>query len=452
MRKNLLLIAALLFTITRGFAQVTVDEIKEDYKKNPQRAIGEYINKAVVTMRVKVNSVVRTSSTNKIWDNIVFVDCKDRHASFSVSVYDVNYEEALKLNACDSILVQGTLSGRGTDANSTNWDGKDVLLRKSKILQVISSDGKQIDEAKEKYDCPDCTTDLKKFHDYVVEGVANHLRAHKEYIDKPLTITMTVKEFRKASVGRDDAGFIGYAYDGPYRNKITVIGMDAKEQNKISIGDEIMVKGNLIAPKINMSEEEQHTTAWLKGTKLVSTHTGHTRHCMRNVSVKKDGVNTTKMVNCPCILKQEPCNCYITDMGASVCIGKKHLAYTVVAVSNVDSMHVLTFPTDTIEEYFYQSGKMGAYQYLIIHRNGVVGFKEIQYDLDGAITKQWQPGVSPMPNVARLARGDENPAIKTMKSYFYTGYTMKEELYIDDKWVLPENTVDDFTAPIIEKQ
>ena len=451
MRKNLLLIAVILFTFTRGFAQVTVDEIKEDYKKNPQRAISEYINKAVVTMRVKVNGVMRTSSINKLYDNIVFVDCKDRRSSFSVSAWDVNLEDALKLNAGDSIVVQGTLSGRGEAANSTNWDGKDVLLRKAKILQVIGADSKLIDDAKYKYDCPDCTTDLKKFHDYVVEIVANHIRAQKEYIDKPLTITITVKEFRKASVGRNDAGFVGYAYDGPYRNKITVVGMDPKDQNKINIGDEIVVKGNLIAPMVGMSEEEMHSNAWLKCMKLVSTHTGHTKHCMRSVSEKRDGVNTSKTVNCPCILKQEPCNCYITENGASVCVGKKHLVYTVVAVSNVDSMHVLTFPTDTIEEYFYQAGKMGAYQYLIIHRNGAVGFKEIQYDLDGAITKQWQPGVSPMPNVARLARGDENPGIKTMKSYFYTGYTMKEDLYIDDKWVRPESIVDDFTAPIVEK-
>jgi len=34
------------------------------------------------------------------------------------------------------------LSGRGEKINSKNWDGKDILLRKAKIIKIISSDEK----------------------------------------------------------------------------------------------------------------------------------------------------------------------------------------------------------------------------------------------------------------------------------------------------------------------
>jgi len=242
--KKTILPFVLSFCFFNCFSQVTIEQIKEDYKKNPARAVTTYINKAVVTLKAHVLGIYVSKSTNPLWDKKVSIICSD-DVHNGITIQDLSYADVIKLNNNDSIVVKGVFSGRGTD--SKQWDGNDVLIKNAQLIQIINSDENFKKQITDMYGCDKCVTDLKIYYDYVIEDIMNSIRSQKKYIGKSIDIFVTITEFYKPNIRNyiHNGGVGGAIADGGHKNKIVFYGFTPAQLNKLNIGDTIHIKGNL---------------------------------------------------------------------------------------------------------------------------------------------------------------------------------------------------------------
>lgn len=223
------------------YSQTTINDILDEYAKNPSRAIEKYLDKATITIKAKITGIYFADYSTSI--NKIIVHCSSENLK-TIDLEDVSLADAIKLNNHDSIIVKGVFSSRPKTSKSI-WFSQ-ILIKEAQITQ-ISQDSKWQTELKSEYNCPNCTTDVKKYHDYIVEDILNSIRSEKSFLNKPLSFTLTITEFHKENIRNyiKKGGIGGYVNDGTLKHKIVIYGILQKDQMNLSIGDTIRVTGNL---------------------------------------------------------------------------------------------------------------------------------------------------------------------------------------------------------------
>ena len=85
------------------------------------------------------------------------------------------------------------------------------------------------------------------YHDYIIEDILNSIRSEKNFLNKPLTFSITISEFYKENIRNyiKNGGIGGFVTDGDIKHKIVIYGISQKDQINLIVGDKIQVTGNL---------------------------------------------------------------------------------------------------------------------------------------------------------------------------------------------------------------
>ncbi len=190
MKINLTLAFFLSIAISNYYSQTNLNDILDEYGKNPSRAIEKHLDKTNITIKAKIDGIYFSDYSTSI--NKIIVHCSSD--DLKIDLEDVNLADAIQLNNHDSIIVKGIFSSR--PKTSKNIWFSQILLKKVQVTQ-ISQDIKWQNELKSEHNCQDCATDIKKYHDYIIEDIINSVRSQKNFLNKPLSFTVTISEFHK---------------------------------------------------------------------------------------------------------------------------------------------------------------------------------------------------------------------------------------------------------------
>jgi hypothetical protein len=214
----------------------------KEYKKNPNRAIEKYIDKATVTLKLQIDGIDYSKSS----DGTKYIAIHGLNENFNnIEIDDLLYNDVINLNNHDSIIVKGIFSSRGT-VNKSYWFER-ILLKKAKIIKIVSKDTNWINTISLKYICKKCTTDLKKYSEYIIEDILNSIRAGDKFLNKSLSFNMVISDFNKNDTKNNlKDGIGGYVSEDGLNYKIVVYGILKNDYINLNIGDTIHVIGNLI--------------------------------------------------------------------------------------------------------------------------------------------------------------------------------------------------------------
>lgn len=242
MKPTKLLITILSIITYCSYSQTTIKDIIEEYGKNPNRAIEKYLDKSSVIIKAKIDGIYFTNYSTSI--SKVIVHCTSENLK-SIQLEDISVADAIKLNNHDSITVKGVFSSR--PKTSKNIWFSQILIKKVQIIHS-SPDNRWQNELKSEHNCKDCTTDIKKYNDYIVDDILNSLRSEKNFLNKPLNLTLVITEFHKEGIRNyiKKGGIGGFVTDGKLKHKIVIYGIQPKDYLNLSVGDTINVTGLLI--------------------------------------------------------------------------------------------------------------------------------------------------------------------------------------------------------------
>jgi len=112
----------------------------------------------------------------------------------------------------------------------------------------MSNDNEWVNKITAEFRCENCTTDVKKYNEYIIEDLLNGLKAEKKYINQPFTFTMVIKEFGRGKNQNpiDEGGIGGRVGEGQFKYDIAVYGIPKDDLLKLNLGDTVRFTGNLI--------------------------------------------------------------------------------------------------------------------------------------------------------------------------------------------------------------
>jgi hypothetical protein len=165
--------------------------------------------------------------------------------------------DVIKLNNHDSVILKGLFSSKGKLPKTYFFSR--ILLTKAKIIDKIGQDEKWMKQLTSKYDCTKCTTDIKKYHKYIIEDVLNCVRVEKDFFNLQLSFKLVITEFYKSGISNyiKEGGIGGYVTDGDLRYKIVIYGIRKKDCLMLNSGDTINVKGNLIQTSLGRADQNE---------------------------------------------------------------------------------------------------------------------------------------------------------------------------------------------------